>query len=444
MSSTMLRALWLAGGFCGLAASGDCQGEGGRACARPAEVDVDDAGLLQLHSAKHATRSLTSPEGFPINFDRFIGGACPSQSVGCLRIEVPAVVGGVEYNFLMDSGSSTLALCPSDEVTNLKPALTTEGQLGACMAYGSSRCGNHGFVGDAFTSSLKVGSLGPVTGNDNLVVMMTQAKGETGNACGKPQAGSMGAVQLQGIFGFGLLNNAYCEPIPQGFKDFWTPEEMQGGGCLSCPSTCGKPGNPPWASLLKAQGPGRMQWGLSWAGAVGPGSGSLFAGDAAVAMFDTLTDKRTTSVFKMTIDEGGHYSMGIKQYQATLPNGTKTDPVPCTGPENVFDTGSSMVTFPKAILEAAQASLSESPLSAVSLTIDIEPAPGFPAEPLTLVFSGGSDAGTMLDRRNLQSSDTCLVGLAIMLWYEAVFVDIDAGTIAFAKRSAPLAPLRGD
>jgi hypothetical protein len=183
---------------------------------------------IQKPAAVDGIIGADSEEGFSscVNFEWFVEG-----SWAAFRVEVPTKIEGKSYNFLMDTGSATIGICPDKKPADLSdwdPQLEGGDQWGACVAYGD---GCHGFVGDVFTAKVQVATSEEV--ESNIVVMTKQIK-EHGNACGKPESHSEGAEELDGIFGFSFIgaNNVFCKPRPLGEK-MLTFEE--GGKCKDDP-----------------------------------------------------------------------------------------------------------------------------------------------------------------------------------------------------------------
>jgi hypothetical protein len=379
-------------------------------------------------------------------------------------------VGGKEYTFLADTGSCLLAICPDSGVPPGAIAYPNKtNPAGAAMVYEG---GNHGWLGNVNVATLQVGNMTPVRYVG--AATMTQAVDETGNACGPPAPSSLGSVKVDGIFGFGLtgkLTEYFCPPKPGGYSNFWTPEQISAKK-LTSPPGCGQPFHAPeqisavnqftspWQSLLGAQVEvNNMAWGLYWTGEMG--TGSLYTGQAAYNMFEHYADLETTVWVEMiNRDMGiGNYNFDLFQYTIEIP-GEETVTVPFTPvPAGTnFDTGTPCVYLPTQLIEAAQKYFTATKDVDAAVTVNIfGKAPvGAKSVPLTMQINRTQAEITIGTNLNLNGTGsngdienapivgppgTTLsgtLGLAIMLWYEAVLVDIGGNKIGFAKRATPI------
>merc|ERR1712203_935872 len=194
------------------------------------------------------------------------------------------------YTMLLDTGSSTLALCngtirDGDFIPSAVPMPSGQpGGFEMCNSYGGS-CRNescHGFLAAGFEGSLQMDWGAGSVGINYFV--MERRSGERGNACGAPTAASQqqGSPRMDGIFGFaGKGLNMACVGR-YSLCDYASGVHTCAGDVEPLPS--------PWPSTLKERF-GSEVFGIEWSGRggrlFGPGSGSLFAGSAATQQLAT-------------------------------------------------------------------------------------------------------------------------------------------------------------
>jgi hypothetical protein len=304
------------------------------------------------------------------------------------------------------------------------------------MTYGT---GGHGWVGNVHVAPLQVGNMTPVRFVG--VATMTQAVNETGNACGTPAPGSSGSVKMDGIFGFGLPGkgtNYFCAPKPGGYSNFWTPEQLSAG--ISSQDQCGgQQFTAPWQSLLGGQVEVKnMAWGLYWTGEMG--TGSLYSGQAAYNMFEHYADLETTVWLEMTAREYGNYGLDFFQFSIDMP-GAETVTVPFTSTPGLtnFDTGTYNIHFPKQIIGAAQNYFAATKDVDATATVKISAKTPAGAKVVPLTFElNRTQTEIAMENQDIGEDDDGCLGFTIMLWYEAVLVDIGGNKIGLAKRAVPL------
>lgn len=395
----------------------------------------DEAGLLQAVGRSERQRTRVDVDGaaggeqqYPLAFQVFIGAA----SVG-FQVHITASIDGLSYHMLLDTGSSTIALCngTTDETGAFVPPSvpmpdgTPTGDAIA-LGYGDSEtC--HGWWGYGYTGTLTVGEVTTPT----VYAVMQQKTGLRGQQCGIPEEGSLGAERLQGIFGFGgtALNGPWCPGAT-----YTIDEVVQ---CSHpCPVTT-TPETAPFQSILNASGSDAFS--ISWSGMLGASTGTLYTADASRLRLAQVSQTAGVRV-QMTLDgyQKGSYSItptGYALYTGPDFQELVTDSVaaPTCAGACIVDTGTTSTTIPSATLHALAAHFNVSDAPA-TIKIELVGADGSPVQLSLLVPKWMVVAAPLIQQSFFHAGDGGLIGLANWIWYEEAHFDVANGEVVFVPR----------
>eukprot|EP00931_Biecheleriopsis_adriatica_P104430 TRINITY_DN79102_c0_g1_i1.p1 TRINITY_DN79102_c0_g1~~TRINITY_DN79102_c0_g1_i1.p1 ORF type:complete len:477 (-),score=79.86 TRINITY_DN79102_c0_g1_i1:220-1650(-) len=423
-----------------------------------------------LRGSSIASTSSAVTDTHPLAFVYFVSST--SAVPPSLRIQLTAEVEGVRLNFLMDSGSSTVGLCNGTEaadgmpiLADPKPPFGTPTAYEAAIHYGA---GCHGYDGPVFLGSMSIGNTS--VSKAEYVVMRTHVL-ERGNACGLPQAGSIGAKRFNGIFGIAGHNlNFACkshEMTPGQFFSSTCLDDVEHNNnnnsdwseCLKACKDAKCNGEPmtlaptsawtkfpnPFQQLLESQkGANPLQFGIHWSGGLGEDTGTLFMGDSAA---EAVTFYAQGQVVEATMTFGGsksgsglYYCTNITGYTAfsdgeELSGAFASFQSPlCTSSSvsNIVDTGNPTIAIPNQTYQAVERHFEASTLPVV-VTIKIAGPQGNSDMPLEISAALWSLNANLAF---IEPSGSGIIGLPIMLWYQYLHFDIFNDVFHFVPRTA--------
>jgi len=393
----------------------------------------DEAGLLQAVGRSERQRTRVDVDGaaggeqqFPLEFQYFVGVDTASIG-GAFRVQITASIDGLSYHMLLDTGSSTIALCngTTDENGTFVPPsvpMPDGTPTGDAIAVTYGACPGHGWWGDGYTGTLTVGKVTTPT----VYAVMQQKVGLRGNQCGLPLDGSLGAERLEGIFGFAGTggNGPWCPGAT------YTIDEV-----VNCTAQCSvtpTPETAPFQSILNASGSDAFS--ISWSGMFGAGSGALYTADASRLRLAQVSQTAGVRV-QMTWDEDFYtitptgYALYTGPDFQELVNGSVAAPK-CAG-ECIVDTGSPCTSIPPATLEALVAHFNVSDAPA-TIKIELVGVDGSPVQLNLLVPKWMGDPKYL--RTVFEASDGGMIALANWLWYEEAHFDVANGEVVFVPR----------
>eukprot|EP00933_Yihiella_yeosuensis_P026065 TRINITY_DN20226_c0_g2_i1.p1 TRINITY_DN20226_c0_g2~~TRINITY_DN20226_c0_g2_i1.p1 ORF type:complete len:447 (-),score=65.87 TRINITY_DN20226_c0_g2_i1:51-1391(-) len=404
--------------------------------------DEADSSLLQTRSSQDQA-AIKSKKQKPVGLPLGVGLMTSAGQLPHLRFIIGIKVGAKDFNVMVDSGSSTLALC-DNSLEN-----STDTGLMACATYGNN-C--HGFSGPVVAAPFEFG--GVKISKPMPTVLMQYKAGMQHNDC------VSSTPPLDGILGVGNggLSFQFRVTPTTGVPNIFESGTCPPGGYECPPAMFGGLGSfeTVWWSFVESNG-GRnrrfpYQFGIYWDGAgFGPGSGSIFTGDAVDTFRETskmakpiVTGMHLYQVDRQSPTWSMSYYINVTSYVATAANGTTLQTIahpmydcyvgrvgPCVASAYV-DTGNPGIFMPDEIINAMEVYFSSTSADEATVSIGL---------------GDGQALDLLITRDWWIWASPCMVSGGVLygalgspLWYFYKFITFDVARkqFTFVKRETPL------